>query len=111
MNAYRREFLALFLLVAFTRSSPGATVSAGNVRGYPGQSASVPIFLRATNATVVAAQFDVAFNDSKVAGNGAELGARLKNHVVRSREISPGVRRTLVYSMANAGTGTNFSLV
>lgn len=66
----------------------------------------VPFGVRkATN--VVAAQFDLAYNTSKATLHFPELAARFTNHVIRSREIAPGVRRVLVYSRQNALLRTN----
>lgn len=69
----------------------------GVVPGYPGQVASVPIRLeQLTN--VVATQFDLAFNPNKASPQQVLRGVRLTNHVVRAREIAPGVLRLLIYS-------------
>ena len=77
-----------------------------SVRGYPGQTATVPFTVRkATN--VVAAQFDLAYAPGHGSLRDPELAARFTNHVLRSREIAPGVRRVLVYSRNNALLRTN----
>src|SRR5205085_2174667 len=70
------------------------SLSVANVPGFPGTTISVPVSVRKAGSAV-AAQFDVAYNNSKVAANDAESAGRLSNHVVRSREISPGMRRVL----------------
>lgn len=106
---YRINMKTLFALelIALAASSPAQTaVEVQSVRGYPGQTTTVPISVRrATN--VVAAQFDLAYNTTKGALHEPELSARYSNHVVRSREIAPGVRRVLVYSSGNAELRTN----
>ena len=97
-----------FVVVLFVPFSLSAQTSLGvaNTRGYPGQTASVPFTVRqATN--VVAAQFDLAYNSAKGTLREPVLATRHSNHVVRSREIAPGVRRVLVYSPGNALLLTN----
>lgn len=94
--------LFLFISVA---SGHAASLSLGTVPGYPGTTVSVPVHLaRATNVT--ATQFDVVFSAGKVSLTDAQLTGLFSNHVVRSREISPGVRRVLAYSLA----GTSVTL-
>jgi hypothetical protein len=82
-------------------------LSVATLPGYPGATVSLPLSLRqVTNVT--AAQFDVAFNPAKVASGELLPGAVFPDHVVRSREIAPGVRRVLVFSRVNAAvTVTN----
>lgn len=88
------------------------SLSVGNVPGYPGGMVSVPVSLRQPGGGAVAAQFDVAFNAGKVSAAGAVATARLAHHTVKSREIAPGVRRTLVYSLSNTNmAGTNGAIV
>ena len=108
MNTIQSSLLVGLFLGAIAGPLGAATVSIGNARGYPGEAATVPVSLRGVT-NIVAAQFDVAFNSSKVTSDGADLAARFTNHVVRSREIAPGVRRVLVYSLVNASLGTNGS--
>lgn len=81
------------------------SISIDSVRGYPGRTVSLPVHLaKATNIT--AAQFDITYNASKVTPSDAVLGASISNHLVRSREIAPGIRRVLVYSVANSSFTT-----
>lgn len=82
------------------------SLAVNSIPGFPGTTITVPIVARQTT-NVVAAQFDVAYNSVKVTSGEATLSARHRNHVVRSREIAPGVRRTLVYSLNNALLLTN----
>jgi hypothetical protein len=92
--------------------SAQTSLSVGNVPGYPGATVSVPVSLRQPAGSAAAAQFDVAFNAGKVSAGAPVATARLANHTVRSREIAPGVRRTLVYSLTNAAVaGTNGAIV
>src|SRR5687767_6804615 len=93
-------------------SSAQISVSVGNVPGYPGGTVSVPVSLRQAADKAVAAQFDVAFNAGKVSAADSLGTVRLANHTVKSREITPGVRRTLVYSLNNTNVrGTNGPIV
>lgn len=88
------------------------SVSVGNAPGYPGGTVSVPVSLRQPAGNAVAAQFDVVFNVNKVSAAGAVGTVRLANHTVKSREIAPGIRRTLVYSLNNTNVpGTNGPIV
>ena len=85
------------------------SLSVGTVPAYPGTTVTVPMSLR-QGSSAVAAQFDVAFNSSKVSALEPALGFRLTNHVLRSRQVAPGVRRVLIYSLANSAmAGTNLS--
>ncbi len=88
------------------------SLTVGHVPGHPGTMVSVPVGLRQPMGSTVAAQFDVAFNASKINGGAAIGTPRLANHTVKSREVSPGVRRTLIYSASNAAvSGTNGPIV
>ena len=78
------------------------SLSVGNAPGYPGATISVPVTLR-QSGNAVAAQFDVTFNSGKVSALDALRGERLTNHIIRSRQIAPGVERVLIYSLNNAG--------
>src|SRR5262245_34030308 len=74
------------------------SLTVANTPGYPGATDAVPVRVaKATN--IVAAQFDVAFNPAKVIAGAPTLTAANAGHIVRSREIAPGVRRTIVYSL------------
>ena len=77
------------------------SLSIGSTPAYPGSTVSVQALLtRVTNA--VAAQFDLSFNENKVASDGVIAGASLADHTVRSRLVAPGVRRVLIYSLNNS---------
>ena len=89
--------------LAFAGWSHGQTsLSVGNVPGYPGATVAVPVTLR-QGGGAVAAQFDVTFNNGKVSALEALGGAQLTDHVIRSRQIAPGVERVLIYSLNNVG--------
>src|SRR6267142_805261 len=101
----------LGLLAALAlRGSIGAETSltVGNVPAYPGSTVAVPAGLRESPGEIVAMQFDVTFNPSKVSAQDAVRGARLTNHVIRTRRMSDGVERVLIYSLDNSSIpGTN----
>jgi len=99
------------LLLAAPSAFPQNSVSVGNVPGFPGTTVPVPVSLRQRGGSAVAAQFDVAFNSGKVSALEALRGERLTNHVIRSRQIAPGVERVLIYSLAGAAMGgTNVAM-
>jgi hypothetical protein len=77
------------------------SLNIGNAPGFPGHAVSLPVaFHKATNVT--AAQFDVSYNTANVTAGPALLGGLFPNHVVRTREIAPGLHRVLVFSRTNA---------
>lgn len=79
-----------------------------NSFGYPGVSVQVPLATTASNWT--AFQTDIAFDITKVSSESAQLAANLSNHLILSREISPGIRRILVYSTGLAAGSNRFSV-
>ena len=92
-------------LVALFAAATGfaqTSLSVGNAPGYPGATISVPVTLR-QSGNAVAAQFDVTFNSARVSALEASRGERLTNHVIRSRQIAPGVERVLICSLNNGG--------
>jgi len=115
MNKKHCRQIALWAVVALFGAPAGfaqTSLSVGNVPSYPGATVSVPVTLRQAAGAAVAAQFDVAFNAGKVSAGGAVGTTRVANHTVKSREIAPGVRRTLIYSTTNAPvSGTNGPIV
>jgi hypothetical protein len=94
-----RTIAALLTLVAAggLRAQPLLTVS--SLPAFPGATVNVPVGLaRATN--VVAAQFDLAFDPSRVS-SGAAVPIAGSGQTVVSHEVAPGVRRVLVFSRQN----------
>ena len=86
-----------------------SALTVGTVQGYPGVSVQVPV-LASSVSNVTAAQFEVAYDATKVSAGASGIGFRLTNHVIRSREISPGVQRVLIYSLANTMVGRSNTL-
>ena len=102
--------IASFLLAASSGAAQ-TSLTVGSVPGFPGATVPVPVNVRQRGASAVAAQFDVTFNPGKVSALTALRGARLTNHVLRSRQIAPGVERILIYSLETAPLGgTNTSI-
>ena len=85
-------------------SLPAQTsLTIGTVAAYPGTTVSVPVSLnKATN--VAALQMDFSFDPTRATPGSAVIGPRLSKHVLRSREIAPGVHRLLVYATASGST-------
>jgi hypothetical protein len=81
--------------------SAQTTVSIANVPSYPGGSVSVPVgWSKASN--IVAAQFDVTFDPARVTGGAALPFNASGEQLVLSREVSPGVRRVVIFSLPNS---------
>jgi hypothetical protein len=98
---FKRAALFLGLALWSGWATGQTTLSVGNVPAYPGGSLLVPIgWNRASN--VVAAQFDLAFDPSRVTGGAALSHLPGSGQIVLSRELSPGVRRVLVFSLQNS---------
>jgi hypothetical protein len=95
--------LALMPLSALAQASINVATSPG----FPGSVTPLPILVRKTT-NVTAAQFDLTYNAARVTSGDGVLGGVFSNHVVRTREIAPGVRRVLIFSRTNASlTVTN----
>src|SRR5262245_13635910 len=87
----------LLCLIFAPPALAGTIFSMGNEQGYPGTTVPVPVAIRNSNS-IVAAQFDLSYNAAKVTPGDLLASPRLTNHLIRSRQIGPGVRRTVVYS-------------
>jgi hypothetical protein len=88
------------VLLADLNSRAASLLSVDNAPGYPG--ATVPLTIRMAHTTnVVGAQFDLNFNPDKVASGPMLPGGGFSNNIVRSREVAPGVRRVIAYSLLN----------
>jgi len=99
----RRIITTSVILLSLRLAMADGTVTIGNVPGYPGAQANVPVTLnRVTNVT--AAQFDVSFDPPRVSSQDPSLAPALAGRIIKSREVSPGVRRLLIYSLANTAT-------
>ena len=70
----------------------------------------MPVSVR-QGSNAVAAQFDVAFNAGKASAVTALRGERLTNHVIKSRQVAPGVERVLIYSLGNAAMSASNATV
>lgn len=106
-----RVGLLWFCVVRGVCSGAETSVAVGSGPGYPGRTTEIPVLLR-NGTNVIAGQVDMAFNVSRVSVGSPVATARVGNHVVKSREIAPGVRRTLIYSASNAViAGTNGAIV
>jgi hypothetical protein len=99
-------------LLTATAGLAQTSLSVGSVPGYPGATVAVPVTLRQPAGGVVAVQFDIPFRAGRVSAGAPVATTRLVHHTVKSREIAPGVRRTLIYSSSNAPVaGTNGAIV
>ena len=91
--------LAVLALLLSAATIPGATLSVGTVRGFPGATVSVPVTVRfGSNGpfSVVAMQADIAF-DSHRASLVPERGAALGQRRLLSAEPTNGVERLVWY--------------
>ena len=76
-------------------------LSVGSEPGFPAVPVTLPLLLN--NATnVVAAQFDLSYNPTRVIAGDVLLAQSLSNHVMRTYDLSTGVRRVLIYSRSGA---------
>jgi len=90
--------IAMTLLLAPSAARAETSLTVGNARGYPGTTAAVAVYL-APGSNIVVSQFDVSFNTGKVGPAGAAMAPRGAGQRVKSREVAPGVRRVLAYSV------------
>src|SRR6266511_2090007 len=77
------------------------TVSIGSTTGAPGTVVSVPIQV-VSDANVVAAQFELVYDPTKLGAVSASDSSALVDHSVKSSEPRAGVRRVVIYSLSNA---------
>ena len=97
-------FGCVLLALVTVRLFSQAALKAGIVQGYPGITVSVPV-LASNVPNVTAMQFDVAYDATKISAGDSILGLRLTNHSIRSHEITPGLQRVIIYSLANSTLG------
>ena len=96
-----RHILAIAMALSADPLVAQTLLSVGSTPAYPGATVNVPVNLaHATN--VVAAQFDVAYDASRVSSSAVVPDPHSTRHTVVSREIAPGLRRVLVFSRQNA---------
>lgn len=86
--------LSLFLFAPPASAATGLT--AGSGAGVPGGALLIPISLN-SDASVAALQFDLAAASSLLVSDGAVAANQSAGLRVLSREVSPGIRRVLVY--------------
>ena len=101
----RRSGALLGMLLAFLcapyRMAAGTELAMGTGTGTPGTLVVVPITL-ATEAPVLAVQFDLLSPPGSLTSQGAIANDSSSLISVHSREVEPGVRRVLVYSRNSA---------
>jgi hypothetical protein len=93
--------MRLFVMVTFivtAASVIGATeLRVGTGIGTPGGNALVPVTL-STDTSVIALQFDISASSPGLASDGAVAATALNRIRVASRELSPGLRRVLIFT-------------
>jgi hypothetical protein len=100
--------VTLIAVIGLISTSGQTALDLEHVPGTFGATAFVPVHLRHPPREVVAAQFDTVHEPGNLHSDTPVRTERLAQHIVKSRELAPGVRRTLVYSLSNASvTGTN----
>lgn len=92
-------WLALVMLAAVDAVGGERRLSVGDVAGQPGLTLALPVEISSYDE-LVAAQFEILYDASVLSLGEVVTGPALAGHVVASREISPGVRRVVVYSRA-----------
>lgn len=99
-QAFHRLFV-VFALACSLNCIPlraQTSLNVGNTPGFKGTIVSVPItVIRASN--LVAAQFDISYDTNKVSPAVATASLLAPGHFVRTREVSPGVRRVVTYAI------------
>jgi hypothetical protein len=91
-------FFSIVLLA--TNLSGETSLSIGSQPGFPAFPVTLQVMLKSPT-NVAAAQFDLSYNPNKVIAGQIELFQALSNHVMRSYDLAPGVRRVLIYSPSN----------
>lgn len=104
--------LSVILGLLWTSTSQAvvpASLSVTSLRGFTDRDAELFLILsRATNTTAL--QFDLTFDPAHANRMTPVWSPLLSNHVVRTRELQPGVWRTLIYSQSNALLKPNLAL-
>jgi hypothetical protein len=95
--------LVLVFLFSTANSLPAdePAFSVANIRSFSGLTPTVSTFIQ-DSTNVVAVQFDLTYDSTRLTALDVPPGSAPANHVVRSREIAPGLRRVLLYSLDNS---------
>ncbi len=96
-------------LGAQTAETDAATIFAGSVRGIPGSTVIVSLSLTHTGV-VSALQFDANYPAAKLNAGSFQSGLLSNNVVLRSRQITPGQYRVLLYDKNISLLNTNSSI-
>ena len=78
-----------------------AGLTGGNAFGPPGATVAFPIRFD-SDVPVVAVQFDVVFDETRLTSEPGAAGGAAADHVATSASTSAGVRRVILYSASNA---------
>lgn len=97
---FRAGIILLIHLVAVSAIAD-TTITIGNGSGLSGTTVLVPVQFQ-TDANVVALQFEVRFDTTRLSSGAATAGSALNGHLVNSAETTPGSHRVVIYSLANA---------
>lgn len=101
MNPNIAKFIGAYITLVASVAWGETSLSVGSHPGFPTFPVTLPLLLR--NVTnVVGAQFDLTYNPARVIPGDVELIQSLSNHVIRTYDPLPGVRRILIYSRSNA---------
>lgn len=91
----------LALLAGSGIVSADPTFSAGSTAGVPGSTVRVAInYTTDTNAPSL--QFDLVYATNYLSSGEPVAGNALSDHLIGSNELSPGLRRVLIFSFSNA---------
>ena len=81
--------------------SADPTLSVGSTVGVPGSTVQVAInYTTDTNAPSL--QFDLVYSTNYLSSGEPVAGNGLSDHLIGSNEVSPGLRRVLIFSFSNA---------
>jgi hypothetical protein len=86
-----------------------AVIRVGVVRGFPGETVSVPIAITHTGA-VSAVQFDMNYQTARMTASLLQSALPPEGIVIRSRPVAPGRYRFLVYSTGVSALSTNVGI-
>jgi len=95
-----RAGVVLLIFLAAVSAVADTTITIGNGSGLSGTTVLVPVQFQ-TDANVVALQFEVRFDATRLSSGAATAGSALNGHLVNSAETTPGSHRVVIYSLAN----------